>query len=79
MKDALSDLNEILKKVVQIERDVEDLKIMVLKMIADNLPEEDIDEETLNRLRAELKNLKAEDVSGLSVEEFIKLLEKDEE
>ena len=79
MKDALSDLNEILKKVVQIERDVEDLKIMVLKMIADNLPEEDIDEETLNRLRAELKNLKAEDVSGLSVGEFIKLLEKDEE
>ena len=79
MKDALRDLNEILKMVVQIERDVEDLKIMVLKMIADNLPEEDIDEETLNRLRAELKNLKAEDVSGLSVEEFIKLLEKDEE
>ena len=79
MKDALSDLNEILKKVVQIERDVEELKIMVLKMIADNLPEEDIDEETLNRLRTELKNLKAEDVSGLSVEEFIKLLEKDEE
>ncbi len=79
MKDALSNLNEILKKVVQIERDVEDLKIMVLKMIADNLPEEDIDEETLNRLRAELKNLKAGNVSGLSVEEFIKLLEKDEE
>lgn len=79
MKDALRDLNEILKMVVQIERDVEDLKIMVLKMIADNLPEEDIDEETLNRLRAELKNLKAEDVSGLGVEEFIKLLEKDEE
>ena len=79
MKDAIGNLNEILKKVVQIERDVEDLKIMVLKMIADNLPEEDIDEETLNRLRAELKNLKAEDVSGLSVEEFIKLLEKDDE
>ncbi len=79
MKDVLSNLNEILKKVVQIERDVEDLKIMVLKMIADNLPEEDIDEETLNRLRAELKNLKAGNVSGLSVEEFIKLLEKDEE
>ena len=79
MKDALSDLNKILKKIVQIERDVEELKIMVLKMIADNLPGEDIDEETLNRLRTELKNLKAEDVSGLSVGEFIKLLEKDEE
>ncbi|EEB72928.1 hypothetical protein [Thermococcus sp. AM4] len=79
MNDVLHNLNEILRKVIQIENDVEELKIMVLKMIADNLPEEEIDEETLSRLKAELKNLKPENVSGLSVEEFIELLEKDKE
>ena len=79
MNDVLHNLNEILRKVIQIEKDVEELKIMVLKMIADNLPEEEIDEETLSRLKAELKNLKPDNVSGLSVEEFIELLEKDKE
>ncbi|WP_099209805.1 hypothetical protein [Thermococcus henrietii] len=79
MNDVLHNLNEILRKVIQIEKDVEELKIMVLKMIADNLPEEEIDEETLGRLKAELKNLKPDNVSGLSVEEFIELLEKDKE
>jgi len=79
MNDILHNLNEILRKVIQIEKDVEELKIMVLKMIADNLPEEEIDEETLSRLKAELKNLKPDNVSGLSVEEFIELLEKDKE
>jgi len=56
MNNVLHNLNEILRKVIQIENDVEELKIMVLKMIADNLPEEEIDEETLSRLKAELKN-----------------------
>ncbi|NJE60545.1 hypothetical protein [Thermococcus sp. 21S7] len=79
MNDVFHNLNEILRKVIQIENDVEELKIMVLKMIADNLPEEEIDEETLSRLKAELKNLKPDNVSGLSVEEFIELLEKDKE
>ncbi|WP_297552423.1 hypothetical protein [Thermococcus sp.] len=79
MNDVLHNLNEILRKVIQIEKDVEELKIMILKMIADNLPEEEIDKETLSRLKAELKNLKPDNVSGLSVEEFIELLEKDKE
>jgi len=52
---------------------------MVLKIIAENLPEEEIDEETLAQLKDELENLKAGDISGLSVREFIELLEKDEE
>lgn len=69
-----------MKKVVQIEKEVEELKkIMVLKMIAENLPNEEIDEETLDLLKAELENLNAENVSGLSVEEFVELLEKYEE
>ncbi|CAI1492361.1 conserved protein of unknown function [Thermococcus nautili] len=79
MNDVFHNLNEILRKVIQIEKDIEELKIMVLKMIADNLPEEEIDEETLSRLKAELKNLKAGNISGLSVEEFIELLEKNKE
>jgi len=79
MNDVLHSLNEILRKVIQIEKEIEELKILVLKMIADNLPEEEIDEETLSQLKAELKNLKPDNVSGLSVEEFIGLLEKDKE
>jgi len=42
-----------LRKVIQIEKDVEELKIMILKMIAENLPEEEIDKETLDRLKVE--------------------------
>jgi len=79
MKDALGDINEILKRVIRIEKEVEELKIMILKMIANNLPREKIDEKTSSRLKAELKNLKPDNISGLSVEEFIELLEKDED
>jgi len=64
MNDVLHDLNEILRKVIQIEEEVEELKIMILKMIAENLPKEEIDKETLDRLKAELKNLKPDNISG---------------
>ena len=64
MNDVLHDLNEILRKVIQIEKEVEELKIMVLKMIADNLPEEEIDNGTLARLKSWLKNLKPDNISG---------------
>jgi len=40
MNDVLHDLNEILRKVIQIKKEVEELNIMTLKMIAENLPEE---------------------------------------
>lgn len=52
-------------------------KIMVLKMIATNSPEEEIEDETLTRLKGELKNLKGGNIPCLSVEEFIELLEND--
>ncbi|ACS34419.1 hypothetical protein [Thermococcus gammatolerans] len=47
----------LLQKIDHIEKELEDLKIMLLKMVAENLPEDDeeIDEETLKAFEKTLK------------------------
>ncbi len=67
----------ILQKIDQIERELEDLRVMLLKMVAENLPEEEIDEETLREFERDLKDMidgKADVISG---DEFIELLSKE--
>ena len=67
----------ILQKINQIERELEDLRVMLLKMVAESLPEEEIDEETLREFERDLKDMidgKAEVISG---DEFIELLSKE--
>jgi len=67
----------ILQKINQIERELEDLRVMLLKMVAESLPEEEIDEETLREFERDLKDMidgKGDVISG---DEFIKLLSKE--
>ena len=64
----------LLQKIDQMERELEELRLMVLKMTAENLPTEEVDEETLRDLEKrfeEYKSGKAEVVSG---DEAVKIL-----
>ncbi|ALM74031.1 hypothetical protein TBCH5v1_0051 [Thermococcus barophilus] len=74
MSEIIHDLNAVLQKINKIERELKELKIMVLKMIAENLPEEEIDKETLEALKKDLENMKTGKIKGLSAEEFIRML-----
>ncbi len=66
----------LLQKIDHIEKELEDLKIMLLKMVAENLPEDDeeIDEETLKAFEKDLKDMIEGKVEALSADEAIRLL-----
>ena len=66
----------LLQKMDHIEKELEDLKIMLLKMVAENLPEDDeeIDEETLKAFEKDLKDMIEGKVEALSADEAIRLL-----
>ena len=67
----------ILQRIEQIERELEELRVTVLKMVAENLPEEDVDEETLKALEKDLRDMMEGRVKTLSGDEFIELLSKE--
>jgi len=69
----------LLQKIDRIERELEDLKVMLLKMVAEDLPEDDeeeIDEETLKAFEKDLKDMIEGKVEVLSADEAIKILSK---
>ena len=47
----------LLQKIDQIEKELEELRIMVLKMKAESLPVEEVDEETLKAFEKDLKDM----------------------
>ena len=66
--------NVLLQKIDQMEKELEKLRLEVLKMRAESLPVEEVDEETLKDLEKrfeEYKSGKAEVVSG---DEAVKIL-----
>jgi len=67
----------LLQKIDHIERELEDLKVMLLKMVAKDLPEEEIDEETLKAFEKDLKDMIEGKVEVLSADEAIKLLSEE--
>ncbi len=74
MSEAIHNTTSILQKINEMEKELERLKIEVLKMKAESLPVEEVDEETLKDLEKrfeEYKSGKAEVVSG---DEAIKIL-----
>lgn len=70
-------LELILQKIDHIQKELEDMRILVLKLIADTLPEEEVDEETLRALEKDLIDMKEGRVKTLSVDEVIELLSKE--
>jgi len=69
-------LRGLLKKIDRIQEELEELRILVLKMIADSLPEEEVDEETLRALERDLRDMIDGKVEVISGDEFIKMLSK---
>ena len=69
-------LRGLLKKIDRIQEELEELRILVLKMIADSLPEEEVDEETLRALERDLRDMIDGRVEVISGDEFIKMLSK---
>ncbi len=64
----------LLQKIDRIEKELEDLRVMLLKMVSEELPEEEVDEETLRELEKDLKDMMEGRVKTLSADEAIKLL-----
>ena len=69
----------LLKKIDNVQKELEEIRILVLKLIADSLPEEELDEETLKALEKDLQDMIEGKVKTLSAEEFIKMLSENEE
>ena len=67
----------LLRKLDRIERELEDLRVMLLKMVSEELPEEEVDEETLRELEKDLKDMMEGKVETLSADEAIRLLSEE--
>ena len=67
----------LLRKLDRIERELEDLRVMLLKMVSEELPEEEVDEETLRELEKDLKDMMEGKVKTLSADEAIRLLSEE--
>jgi hypothetical protein len=63
----------ILQKIDQIERELEDLRAMLLKMVSEE-PDEEIDEDTLREFEKDLKDMIEGRVETVSGDEAIKIL-----
>jgi len=63
----------ILQKIDQIERELEDLRAMLLKMVSEE-PDEEIDEATLREFEKDLKDMIEGRVETVSGDEAIKIL-----
>ena len=67
----------LLQKIDHIERELEDLRVMLLKMVSEEIPEEEVDEETLRELEKDLKDMMEGKVKTISADEAIKLLSEE--
>ncbi|ASJ08121.1 hypothetical protein A3L11_02315 [Thermococcus siculi] len=63
----------ILQKIDEIERELEDLRAMLLKMVSEE-PDEEIDEDTLKEFEKDLKDMIEGKVETVSGDEAIKIL-----
>lgn len=63
----------ILQKIDQIERELEDLRAMLLKMVSEE-PDEKIDEATLREFEKDLKDMIEGKIETVSGDEAIKIL-----
>jgi len=63
----------ILQKIDQIERELEDIRAMLLKMVSEE-PDEEIDEDTLREFEKDLKDMIEGKVETVSGDEAIKIL-----
>ncbi|MDI3475083.1 MAG: hypothetical protein PWQ79_2030 [Thermococcaceae archaeon] len=63
----------ILQKIDQIERELEDLRAMLLKMVSEE-PDEEIDETTLREFENDLKDMIEGRVETVSGDKAIKIL-----
>ncbi|WP_456443995.1 hypothetical protein [Thermococcus sp.] len=67
----------LLRKLDRIERELEDMRVMLLKMASEELPEEEVDEETLRELEKDLRDMMEGKVKTLSADEAIRLLSEE--
>jgi predicted RNase H-like nuclease (RuvC/YqgF family) len=58
MSEVIHNPNAILQRINEMEKELEELKIMVLKMKAESLPVEEVDEETLRGLEKRFEEYK---------------------
>ncbi|WP_297535794.1 addiction module protein [Thermococcus sp.] len=66
--------NVLLQRIDQMERELEKLRLEVLKMRAENLPEEEVDEETLKDLEKRFEEYKSGKAKVVSGEEAVRIL-----
>ncbi|SEW14750.1 hypothetical protein [Thermococcus thioreducens] len=74
MSEAIHNTTSILQKINEMEKELERLKIEVLKMKAESLPVEEVDEETLKAFEKDLKDMIEGRVGTISGDEAIKML-----
>ena len=67
-------INTILERVERVERELEELKIELLKLQAEQLPAEEVDEETLKAFEKDLNDMIEGRVETISRDEAVKML-----
>ena len=66
--------NVLLQRIDQMEKELEELRIEILKMTAEELPVEEVDEETLKDLEKRFEEYKSGKAKVVSGDEAIKRL-----
>ena len=66
--------NVLLQRINQMERELEELRIKVLKMTAENLPAEEVDDETLKDLEKRFEEYKSGKAKVVSGDKAVKIL-----
>ncbi|NJE09560.1 hypothetical protein E3E25_01255 [Thermococcus sp. MAR1] len=74
MSEAIQNVNSILQRINEMENELERLKIEVLKMKAESLPVEEVDEETLKELEKRFEEYKSGKAGVVSGDDAIKIL-----
>lgn len=64
----------LLQRIDQMERELEKLRLEVLKMRAENLPLEEVDEETLKDLKKRFEEYKSGKTKVVSGKEAVRIL-----
>lgn len=74
MSEVIHNPNAILRRINEMERELEELRVIVLKMKAESLPVEKVDEETLKAFEKDLKDMIEGRVETISGDEAVKML-----
>lgn len=64
-------VNPILKKIERLEKDLEELKLEVLRLQVEALPEEEIDDELYKEIMRKAEELESGKRKGVSAEEAV--------